>query len=128
MDKFEIDSPKVHIEALRKLSLSKQAGDLVGRFDDLIDNAILSDRYDVAKQQLTCKDRTATLKPVDGKIRLRVLVDRTSIDIFGNDGLLYMPIGIIVPQDKPSVEIYAKGGDATLGSLELHELKSAWAQ
>jgi len=63
---------------------------------------------------------------VDGKIRLRLMVDRTSIDIFGNDGRLYMPMGVIVPQDNLSLEVFAKGGSARITALEVHELKPAW--
>ncbi len=82
--------------------------------------------YDAKKQELSCNDTKAALKPVDGKIRLRLMVDRTSIDIFGNDGRLYMPMGMIVPQDDLSLEVYAKGGSANINALEVHELKSAW--
>ena len=82
--------------------------------------------YDTKKQELSCMGNKAALKPVDGKIRLRLMVDRTSIDIFGNDGRLYMPMGVIVPQDNISLEVYAKGGSAKITALEVHELKSAW--
>ncbi len=82
--------------------------------------------YDAKKQELRCNDNKAALKPVDGKIRLRLMVDRTSIDIFGNDGRLYMPMGMIVPQDNLSLEVYAQGGSAKITALEVHELKSAW--
>ena len=56
------------------------------------------------------------------------MLDRTSIDIFGNDGRLYMPMGILLPEDNHSVEIYAKGGRDKIDSLEVHELKSSWPQ
>jgi sucrose-6-phosphate hydrolase SacC (GH32 family) len=82
--------------------------------------------YDVARQQLGVKDQSATLKPVDGKIRLRLLVDRTSIEVFGNDGLLYLTLGTIVSGHDHSVGVYAKGGVATIDALEVCELKSAW--
>jgi sucrose-6-phosphate hydrolase SacC (GH32 family) len=82
--------------------------------------------YDAKKQEISCNDNKAALKPVDGKIRLRLMVDRTSIDIFGNDGRLYMPMGMIVPQDNLSLEVYAQGGSAKITALEVHELKSAW--
>jgi sucrose-6-phosphate hydrolase SacC (GH32 family) len=81
-------------------------------------------KYDVGKQELTCQDKKAPLQPVDGKIRLRVLVDRTSVDIFGNDGRLYMPMGVIVRGD--GLGLYAKGGAARVNALEVRELKSAW--
>src|SRR5262249_41359148 len=70
--------------------------------------------YDVGKQQLTCSGKTAPLKMIDGKIRLRLLVDRTSIDIFGNDGWLYMPMGVIVPERDRSLSIYARGDNAKI--------------
>jgi fructan beta-fructosidase len=82
--------------------------------------------YDVKKQELSCQDRKATLEPVAGKIRLRLMVDRTSIDIFGNDGRLYMPMGVVVPPDNYSLEIYARGGNAKIMALQVDELKSSW--
>jgi len=82
--------------------------------------------YDVKKQEISCQKLTAALKPSAGRIRLRLLVDRTSIDLFGNDGRLYMPMGVIVPQDNFSLEVYAQGGVAEINSLEVHELKSIW--
>ncbi len=82
--------------------------------------------YDAKKQELSCKDKKAPLKPLDGRIRLRLMVDRTSVDIFGNDGRLYMPMGVIVPPDNLSLGVYAKGGSAKITALEVHELKSAW--
>ena len=84
--------------------------------------------YNVAKQEISCNGMTAPLKPVNGRIRLRMLVDRTSIDIFGNDGRLYMTIGVIIPGDNRSLELYAKGGDAKIHALAVHELQSAWKQ
>jgi sucrose-6-phosphate hydrolase SacC (GH32 family) len=84
--------------------------------------------YDVNKQELTCKDRKAPLEPVDGQIRLRLMVDRTSLDIFGNDGRLYMPMGVIGSPGDNSIAIYAKGGSAKIISFPVDELRSAWNQ
>ena len=42
------------------------------------------------KQTLACQDRKAPLPAVAGKVRLQILVDRTSLEIFGNDGLVYI--------------------------------------
>ena len=82
--------------------------------------------YDTKKQELSCQGNTDVLRPVDGKIRLRLMVDRTSIDIFGNYGRLYMTTGVIVPPDNLSLGVYAKGGSAKINALEVHALKSAW--
>jgi sucrose-6-phosphate hydrolase SacC (GH32 family) len=83
-------------------------------------------RYSPARQELSCLDKKAILKPLDGRIRLRMLVDRTSIDIFGNDGRLYMPMGVILPADIRNLELYVQGGTAKLLSLQTHELRSVW--
>jgi len=82
--------------------------------------------YDVEMQELSCQGNKASLKPVDGKIHLELLVDRTSIEIFGNDGRVYMPIGVILADNSKSLEIFTKGGNTKVQSLEVCELNSAW--
>ncbi len=82
--------------------------------------------YNVRKQELSCQKKTAPLQPVDGKISIELLVDRTSIEIFGNDGRVYMPIGVILADNTKSLEIFTKGGNAEAEFLEIYELNSAW--
>ena len=75
---------------------------------------------------LSCKEEKAPCKPKDGKIKLQILVDRTSIEIYINDGEYFMPMGSIPDDDNKSLGVYAKGGEAKIESLIVHELKSAW--
>jgi fructan beta-fructosidase len=82
--------------------------------------------YDVKGRELSCSDKQALLRPQGGKIRLRMLVDRTSIDIFGNDGRLYMPMGVAIDANNTSLELRAEGGDAFINTLDVSELKSIW--
>ena len=82
--------------------------------------------YDVARQELSCKGKTAPLKPANGTIRLEILVDRTSMEIFGNDGRIYMPIGAIPADSNKSLQLSARGGTAKIQALEVHRLRSAW--
>jgi len=81
--------------------------------------------YDARKQSLACKG-SAPLKPEGGKIRLRILVDRASVEVFGNDGRVYMPCGVIHPEENRSLEVFAKGGTARVTALEVHTLRPAW--
>jgi hypothetical protein len=37
-----------------------------------------------------------------------------------------MPMGAKFLPDNPPLELFANGGSATINSLEVHELKSAW--
>jgi sucrose-6-phosphate hydrolase SacC (GH32 family) len=82
--------------------------------------------YNVEKQELSCQGKKAPLKPVNGKIKLEILVDRTSIEIFGNGGKMYMPIGVILADNPKSLEIFTKGGNTNIESLEVYQLRSAW--
>jgi fructan beta-fructosidase len=82
--------------------------------------------YDVAREELSCKDKKAPLKAVRGTIRLEILVDRTSVEIFGNDGRIYMPLGSIPADENKSLELRARGGDARIQSLDVYPLRSAW--
>ena len=82
--------------------------------------------YNVQNQQLSCQKKTAPLKPVDGKIHLEILVDRTSIEIFGNSGRMYMPMGVILADNSKSLEIFTKGGSTEVESLDVNKLGSVW--
>ncbi len=84
--------------------------------------------YDVAAATLTYEGRTAPLPLVDGVLRLRLLVDRASLEIFGNDGLVALLIGVVLPDDDRTLRLYAEGGSATVRSLTVYELNSAWPQ
>jgi sucrose-6-phosphate hydrolase SacC (GH32 family) len=55
-----------------------------------------------------------------------VLVDRASIELFGNGGETYLVAGMIPPDDNTSLELVTKGGSATVTSLQAYELRSAW--
>jgi fructan beta-fructosidase len=81
--------------------------------------------FDVNKRELACQGKTAPLSPVDGSIRLEMLVDRTSIEIFGNGGRVYMPIGVIPVDADKSLRFYVKTGTARMRELEVYSLRSA---
>ena len=82
--------------------------------------------FNAKTQQLLCADRSAPLSPAAGKIKLRILVDRVSIEIFANDGLVYMPMAVLPEDEERSLAVFAKGGGAKLTVLTLHSMKSAW--
>ncbi len=82
--------------------------------------------YNTVEQTLSCQNHRASLKPKNGCISLRIIVDRTSIEIFGNDGLVYMPIGVIPEDENKSLEVFSKNGNTRIESLEVYELASVW--
>jgi sucrose-6-phosphate hydrolase SacC (GH32 family) len=83
-------------------------------------------QYDSSKQLLRCKDKTASLKAEEGRIALRLLVDRLSVEIFGNNGLLYMPMSNVCDEEKAGIEVYEKNEQVKIIELTVNELNSAW--
>ena len=65
---------------------------------------------------------------MDGKICLRLLVDRLSVEIFANNGYVYMPMRHIQDKEAGGVSVFAKGGKAVLSGVTVHEIASIWEQ
>lgn len=82
--------------------------------------------YDVKAKTLSCLETSATIELVDGKIQLRVFVDRTSIEIFTGDGRVNMAYCFVPSVDDKSMAVFAKGGEARVLSMDVWELKSVW--
>jgi sucrose-6-phosphate hydrolase SacC (GH32 family) len=82
--------------------------------------------YRVKNQEVACGDKKGPLPLSDGRVRLRVLVDRPSLEVFGNEGRLYMPMGAIPTAENRTLEVFARGGGARVTALEVHELQPAW--
>jgi len=82
--------------------------------------------YKVKEHKLTCLGAEAPLEPKDGRITLQILVDRTSIEVFGNDGRVSMTSCFLPPEDNRELELYAIGSAARVVSLKVYELGSVW--
>jgi len=81
--------------------------------------------YHVGNKQLSCLNCSAPLEPSDGKLQLRLIVDRTSIEIFAGDGEAYMPMGIIPSDELHGLDVFARGGKASV-TMAVHELRPIW--
>ena len=82
--------------------------------------------YSAPGRTLSCLDRAAPLAPVDGRLRLRLLVDRTSVEVFGNDGAVPMSFCCLPTPGACPLELRVSGGPARAVSLRVHELRSVW--
>lgn len=58
--------------------------------------------------------------------RLRILVDRTSIEVFAPDHAVSLSSCYLPPTGKSSLACYAQGGKATVALLAVREIASAW--
>ena len=88
------------------------------RFGLIINNIQIT--YEIKEQKLYCQEHCASLKPMEGKIKFRILVDRTTLELFANNGQIYMPIRTHIDITKLS-ELYSKFG-TDFNMTEISEL------
>jgi len=68
---------------------------------------------------------SAPLELKDGVLRLRVLVDRTSLETFARDGQVTLSSCFLPPADNKRLRVFTDGGSAKVRSLRVTELKPA---
>ncbi len=82
--------------------------------------------YNVKKGTLSCLGKTVSLNPIDGKIYLEVLVDRSSIEVFCNKGIAVLS-GCFVPDAKSEgMLLFTQGGELMVDQLDINEINSVW--
>ena len=62
----------------------------------------------------------------DGKLELIVYLDRTSVEVFSQDGLHYAPVAAIPDAAAKGVSLAVEKGTARGVSGEAHALRSCW--
>ncbi|HEX5025676.1 MAG TPA: glycoside hydrolase family 32 protein [Agriterribacter sp.] len=83
-------------------------------------------RYDVKNRKLIVLGKSVDLEPVDGKVEVRILVDRASIEVFANGGKISLSSCFIPVYTFNDMEFYCKGGEVKVESMDIYKLKSAW--
>jgi fructan beta-fructosidase len=84
--------------------------------------------FDVKASELICQDVKAPFKPVAGQIKLRVLADRGILEIFADDGRVYMPVAVPVSPEPGRLSLFAKGDGAVKASLVVYRMRSMWSR
>jgi sucrose-6-phosphate hydrolase SacC (GH32 family) len=69
---------------------------------------------------------TAPLPITDGHLKLQILVDRTSIETFANDGRISLTSCFLPGANQKEFSLTTQGAPAHIQSLVIHELKSIW--
>jgi sucrose-6-phosphate hydrolase SacC (GH32 family) len=83
-------------------------------------------RYEAREQRLSCGAKQAPLRPLAGSIRLHLLVDRCSIEIYANGGRVYMPMGMHPEAQRRDLALFSRGGTAQVRQLRVCALRSIW--
>jgi sucrose-6-phosphate hydrolase SacC (GH32 family) len=85
-------------------------------------------RYTASNNELFCLGKSVSLRPLQGKIKLEILLDRTSLEIFANDGRICMSFCFLPDPKNRNLKIYSSGGSIRIVSLKVYELGSIWSE
>ena len=85
-------------------------------------------QYDVKERKLTGASlRNATVgRTAEGKLTMRIVLDRGSMDVVLNNGEVYSMAPCPNRADKPVLTCSAKGGEASVGEVKAYQLRSIW--
>lgn len=98
----------------------RQAGEIVFR----VRGATL--RYDVARQTLSAFGQTVPAGSADGRLRLQMLVDRTTIEVFADRGRTALSFFVEPTTETTPLGLSVTSGPARVRSLNVWEMKSIW--
>lgn len=82
--------------------------------------------YNAAAQQISCNGDTQSLPAIGGSVQLEIIADLDTIEIFGDNGQLYMPLPASNSSGNSLISLSSTGGNATFNSLTVNQLKSIW--
>lgn len=82
--------------------------------------------YDSEAATLSSCGQATRLEPVGGVVRLRILLDRTSVEVYGNDGCVYIPHVVFPSADNHSISATCSGGQVKANYIRVHEMASSW--
>ena len=76
--------------------------------------------------QFASVSRAPLRLPQSGRLRLRILVDHSSIEVFADRGQRVITDQVFASASSDGVELFAEGGSATVRSLTMWPMESIW--
>ncbi len=132
---------KVLIPGLDENKVKKVKGDclhIIGEFDiktsDNFGFMLRNDRkrpgvevlYNVKRGTLSVLGSTVPLMPINNIIKLEILLDRTSVEIYANDGQAVVSNCFTPNEGSTEVVLYTNGGELGVIKLDVFKMNSAW--
>ena len=78
------------------------------------------------------QNHNATLKLQNGRLKIRLLIDRSSMEVFGNDGRVSLSFNYngssSAEKGDANLRFFTNGGKVLIKSLKVYELRSIWGQ
>jgi fructan beta-fructosidase len=138
----EIADLRVQSDTLKNLVVAPGENPLAGKTGDLfelkgefelIDATTFGFRvrnfaitYNTTAQTLLTLGKNAPLAPVGNRVKIQVLLDRASLEVFGNDGEVSFSTNFLPSSAQTALEVFAVGGSVRIVSLEVHKLRAVW--
>lgn len=82
--------------------------------------------YNVKRGVLTVLGSTVPLMPQDNKIQLEIILDRTSLEIYANDGQAVISNLFEADAKSKDVILFTNGGELGIIQADAYEMKSIW--
>lgn len=82
--------------------------------------------YNVKLKTLSCMGKSAIIEPVDGVLKLEILLDRSSIELFANDGKVVLSSCFTPAKEGTGLYLFNTGGEILVEKLEIYPMKSMW--
>lgn len=80
-------------------------------------------QYEVDKAELRCQGMKANVPLVDGKLKLRAIVDRTSLELIAGQGEVLMPVPHVFADSERTIRLKC---DGMIERAKVYELRSVW--
>jgi sucrose-6-phosphate hydrolase SacC (GH32 family) len=115
--------------------LSEISGDLfeIQAAIEPVDNAVIGFMirgvemtYNSREEVLKCGNKDTKVGTVKGRIKLHILIDRTSIEVYANDGRASL-FWCSPRFSNDSVEFFTRGGSAKVHKMNVWRLNSIWS-
>ena len=110
------------------LTLSNKAGNKVDMTYDAEKHTMSFDRRESGIVDFSENFPAVTVSPTfesNGRISLRIFIDRSSIEVFGNDGQFVMTNLVFPTEPYSTLSVSSVGGKAKLSNLKIYSLKQS---
>lgn len=98
---------------------------------DAVDGTVFVDRTNSGEDDFHedfAQRNDAPARLIEGKIKLHVFVDWSSIEVFVNDGEAVITNRIFPNPESQGIQVYSEDGNASINKLEFWSLRSIWKQ
>ena len=109
------------------MTLSNKAGDKVDMTYSVKDHTLSFDRTKSGIVDFSENFPAVTVAPTfeqNGKVSLRIFIDRSSIELFGNDGKFSMTNLVFPNEPYSTLSVSSNGGKARITTLKIYSLKN----